>query len=188
MSRENNVGKWDGWYKDFNGSSQGSSYKYGDTETYKIGSDFLSDCLTVEDWGVGGGGFLRFLPTAIGVDGSDTPFASKKNIDLCTYTSDVEGIHMRHVLEHNYGWEKILDNLLRSASKKICLTFFINLSDDDTKELAHNLKHGVDVPDLSISKVKFDNILSKYKVKSVEIINLKTDTSYKNEIVYKITK
>lgn len=67
------------------------------------------------------------------------------------------------------------------------ITFFIPFSDGETKELAHNLKHGVDVPDLSISKKEFDSILQSFATKNIEIINLETLTSYGIEIIYKIT-
>lgn len=187
MSNTSNVGKWDNWYQDFKTNNSPTSYKYGETLTYQVGADFLSDCATIEDWGVGGGGFLRFCPTAIGIDGSDTPFAQKKHVDLCKYESSVEGVHMRHVLEHNYEWEKVFTNALKSATKKMCLTLFIPLATGETQELAHNLPHGVDVPDLSISKEKFDKILEKSKPKSVEIESFDTATGYNKEIVYKIT-
>lgn len=181
-----NVGKWDGWYKELK-EGVPSSYKYGETSTYQIGADFLADCETIEDWGVGGGGFLRFCPQAIGIDGSDTPFATKKHVDLCEYESSVEGIHMRHVLEHNYEWERIFANALNSATKKLCITLFIPLSEGDTQELAHNLPHGVDVPDLAISKDIFDDILKIANPKLVEIETLDTNTGYNKEVVFKIT-
>lgn len=186
---KSNINKWDEWHKDISNNTQDSSYKYGDTETYQIAANFLSDCKTIEDWGVGAGGFLIYSPEAIGIDGSDTPFATKKFIDLCDYETKVEGIHIRHILEHNYEWDRILENALKSATKKICLTLFIPLNDGDTTiEKAHNLKHGVDVPDLSISKDKFDEILLKYNPSIVETITLETNTGYSTEIVYKITK
>ena len=187
MDKNNNVAKWDDWYKELDPNSP-SAYKYSNTETYKIAADFLSDCETIEDWGVGAGGFLNYCPKAVGVDGSNTPFATKKYVDLTTYVTNVEGVNLRHVLEHNYAWDKILNNLLKSASKKIALTFFIPLSNSETTELAHNLKHGVDVPDLSISETKFNEILNSYELKNVEKITLNTNTGYGVEIVFLIEK
>jgi hypothetical protein len=92
------------------------------------------------------------------------------------------------VLEHNYNWQKILTNALYSAVDKVVVTFFIPLSDSETKELAHNFKHGVDVPDLSISKNEFNSILKSFKLKLVEVETLKTQTGYGVEVIYKITK
>ena len=153
---ENNVGKWDNWYKNL--PKKPGSFLYGETETYKKAADFLSDCSEIEDWGCGAGGFSRFVPDVIGIDGSGTPFATKKYIDLKTYTSDCEAIHIRHVLEHNYMWANILENALKSARKKLVITMFIPLNNDITKEIAHNKIHGVDVPDMSISKSDFFKI------------------------------
>jgi hypothetical protein len=183
---QSNLNKWDNWYKEL--GTTPSSYKYSETETYRIAADFLKGLETVEDWGVGGGGFLNHLPTAIGVDGSDTPFAEKKFVDLCNYTTLANGIHLRHVLEHNYNWQKVLKNALYSAVNKVVVTLFIPLSEGKTKELNHNLKHGVDVPDLSISKKQFNDILESFSPKLVEVQTLQTPTAYGVEIVYKITK
>lgn len=183
-----NVGKWDGWYSELDPNGKPHAYKFSETETYNIAAEFLSDCETIEDWGVGAGGFLNHCPKAIGVDGSDTPFAIKKGVDLCTYVSECEGVHLRHVLEHNYEWTKILENALKTASKKICITFFIPLNEGDTIELAHNRDHGVDVPDLSISRDEFDSIVANYKPESIDVDILETKTGYEVEIVCKITK
>lgn len=185
---KSNLGKWDKWYSELNPDDKPNAYKYSETETYIIAAEFLKDCEVVEDWGVGAGGFLNHLPTAIGVDGSNTPFATKKYIDLCNYITECDGIHLRHVLEHNYEWHKILHNAMKSATKKICITFFIPLNETDTIELAHNLKHGVDVPDLSISRDEFDAILDEYNPKSIDVDVLETATGYGIEIVCKITK
>lgn len=182
-----NVGKWDNWYREL--GTTPSAFRYSETETYKIAAKFLADCETIEDWGVGGGGFLNHCKRAIGVDGSNTPFAAKKYIDLCNYKTSCEGIHLRHVLEHNYEWEKILINALKSATKKIVITFFIPLNDGDTIELAHNLEFGVDVPDLSISKNKFDSIISKYNIYNIDVDIVETNLvdNLMIEIVCKIT-
>ena len=161
-------------------SNEPSSFRYGDTPTYEIASKFLEDCQSIEDWGCGAGGFMRYCDRAIGVDGSDTPFASKKFIDLQNYTTDCEAIHMRHVLEHNYGWQKILINALNSARKKLVVTLFIPLN-DETKQLAHNKPHGVDVPDMQISESDFLSIVNLKNPSKMTRQILNTDTSYGRE-------
>lgn len=181
-----NVNKWDNWYKDL--ATSPSSFRYGETLTYQLGAAFLSDCTTVEDWGTGAGGFKRFMPNCIGVDGSDTPHADKKFVDLVTYTTSCEGIYMRHVLEHNYDWEPILRNALTSASKKLCIILFTPLSETDTIELAHNLQHGVDVPDLSLGKKRFFDIVAEANPSTVRHNTLKTSTGYGEETVVYVEK
>jgi len=179
---ESNVKKWDKWYENLTESR--GAFVYGETPTYELAAKFLEDCETVEDWGCGAGGFLRFCDRAIGVDGSNTPHAQKKFIDLVNYTSESDGIHVRHVLEHNYEWKKILNNILKSARKKIVITMFIPLG-DETKEIAHNKKHGVDVPDLLISKEEFMDIVKNYNITNIEFVTMDTATGYnKEEIIY----
>jgi len=180
-----NVNKWNSWYKDLNDNP--SSFRYGDTVTYKLGAEFLEDCKIVEDWGTGAGGFKKYFPTAIGVDGSDTPHAEKKFVDLTTYTTICDGIFMRHVLEHNYEWESILKNAVNSAAKKICIILFTPLT-ETTVELAHNLKIGVDVPDLSLDKDQFEKIINSVNPKTVKIEHFNTKTGYGQEIVVYIEK
>jgi len=181
---DSNVGKWDAWYKGL--SANPSSFRYGDTLTYQLGARFLEDCEVVEDWGTGAGGFLRYRPDAIGVDGSDTPHAKKKFVDLVTYETQCDGIFMRHVLEHNYDWTNILKNALTSA-RKICIVLFTPLSDGPTKELAHNKAYGVDVPDLSLSK---DVLMINLKTQNfdVKIEEYKTQTDYGAETVLYLTR
>lgn len=182
---ENNVGKWNEWYRNL--PSTPSSFIYGNTITYEKASNFLSDCKEIEDWGCGAGGFLKHRPDAIGVDGSDTPFATKKFINLKEYTTICESIHMRHVLEHNYSWSNILENALKSAQKKLVITLFIPLNDKKTKEIAYNDIHGVNVPDISISKKDFFTIIEKYNPKKIESEKLETNTGYNMEEIFYIT-
>jgi hypothetical protein len=180
-----NLNKWDFWYKDL--EEIPSAFKYGDTVTYELGSNFLKDCNTIEDWGTGAGGFKRFIPTAIGVDGSDTRFAEKKFVDLANYTSKCEGIFMRHVLEHNVEWEKILTNALTSCTHKLCIVLFTPFS-DSTIRIDGGLKTTVAVPDLSLGKNKFEEIINMFNPKSIRYETYNTDTVYKQEIVVYIEK
>jgi len=187
--QECNTNKWNGYY--VNLPNDPSAFLYGDTVTYEKAASFLLDCKTVEDWGCGGGGFLRYRKDAVGVDGSDTKFAIKKFIDLKTYNSECDGIHMRHVLEHNYAWKYILKNALNSAKRKLVITFFIPVNNEGkTIELSHNKSLGVDVPDLSISEIEFLNILKEYKpeISNIESLILTTNTQYGREQIFFITK
>ena len=184
------VDKWNNWYKDLSTKDIGS-FKYGDTVTYKLGYTYLQSCNTIEDWGCGTGGFKRFFinnetfPKYIGVDGSKTPFADIK-ADLTKYVSTVDGIFMRHILEHNYDWKAILENACRSFTQKMCLVLFTPFT-SETKELAHNLCHGVDVPDLSFDKNEILKIFEKYNI-TYDLSTFNTDTGYNIEHVFYLTK
>ena len=177
--------KWNEWYKNLTKDDIGC-FRYSNTITYKSGYYFLNSCDKIEDWGCGTGGFkLQFtnndLHKYIGIDGSITPFSDIK-ADLLEYISEIDGIFMRHVLEHNYEWKKILENACKSFNKKMCLILFTPFS-DETKEIAHNLQHGVDCPDLSFNKNELINIFQKYNI-TFELQSIQTNTGYNIEHIF----
>lgn len=177
--------KWNGWYANLNENSQ--PFHYGNTITYEKAADFLYDCAEVEDWGCGGGYFKNFCKTKyIGVDGSNTPFASVK-AELETYKSNVDGIMLRHVLEHNYQWKQILENAISSFNKKCCLILFTPLT-TVTKEIAHNRHVGVDVPDISFSFKAIDDIIRENPTLTYTFETLNTATQYRVETIFYIEK
>ena len=181
--------KWNHWYKDIKIENMGV-FMYGNTVTYELGYKFLEDCNKIEDWGCGTGGFKRFFTEEnaskyIGIDGSITPFSNIK-ADLTQYTSNVEGIFMRHILEHNYEWKMILHNACKSFNKKMCLILFTPFT-NETIEIAHNLKHGVDVPDLSFNKDDLIAIFELYNIK-YKLESLNTSTGYGIEHVFYLEK
>lgn len=177
------LGKWDNWYKKVSENDMGS-FRYGETVTYQLAADFLNDQPEVEDWGCGTGGFKRFCKSKyIGVDGSKTPFADKI-ADLRTYRSKVDGIMMRHILEHNYDWQEVLKAALESFQKKFCLVIFTPFQ-AETKEIAHNKKHGVDVPDIAFAKNEIESYFTGMKWR---LETYKTRTGYGVEHVYFIEK
>ena len=182
--------KWNNWYKNLNQSNIGS-YVYGDTITYRLGYDYLSDCETVQDWGCGTGGFKRFfinnntIHKYKGVDGSVTPFADIK-ADLTKYTTECDGIFMRHVLEHNYEWKSILENACKSFNKKMCLILFTPFT-ESTVKIADNLSSGVDVPDLSFRLNDLTEIFDSHNIK-YRIDTFETGTQYSIEHVFYLEK
>src|SRR5260370_38719332 len=139
-----NAGRWDKVYK-----QAAESAPYGDDTTYQIAAEFLRDCRTVEDWGCGLGWFRRFLPVDcayLGVDGSRSPFA-ERIVDLESYRSACEGLLLRHVLEHNRNWRRVLDNALASFTCRMAVVLFTPLAEAET-EIARCGQTGV--PDLSL--------------------------------------
>lgn len=142
-----NLGKWTSYYAD---TLQPAPY--GETKTYEIGADFLSDCKLIEDWGCGTGWFKKIAAQkglrVTNIDGSYSPFCDRVR-DLEHYRSNkAEGIFMRHVLEHNYAWDKILINALTSAKKKLAVVLFTPPSNNtEVNQIAW--VSGYNVPDLS---------------------------------------
>jgi hypothetical protein len=88
---------------------------------------------------------------------------------------------MRHVIEHNYSWKEILDNAINSFTKKFCLILFTPFG-PETREIAHNRAHGVDVPDLSFCRADIEGRFSGLHWKLFD--NIATDTGYGIEHVY----
>lgn len=175
------LGKWDWWYKNV---KKMTSFRYGNTVTYQLAEDFLKN-LSVEDWGSGTGAFKRIHRGGyLGVDGSKTPFVDII-ADLRNYKSSVDGIMIRHVLEHNYDWEKVLDNAISSFKRRFCLVLFTPFS-NKTKVIGQNKKYGVDVPDISFSKNAIEGHFKDLKWKLTE--NIKTKTGYGAEHIYFVEK
>lgn len=136
-----NAGLWDKWYAGLT-----EPEPYADTPTYLLGAEWLADCELVEDWGCGKGWLRTLRPDGYrGVDGSHSPFADEV-ADLTEYRSEVPGIFMRHVLEHNPEWEKVLDNALASFTERMALILFTPLA-SETHDLEWEDPPGV--PNLS---------------------------------------
>lgn len=169
-----NVGKWDQWYSTLVGTPR----PYAETATYKMGADWLAPCSLIEDWGCGGGWMRQFVsPDRYrGVDGSQTPFADVI-ADLTTYRSHVPGVFMRHVLEHNYEWARVLDGALASAQDRVCVVLFTPLA-DTTHTIAFADDPGV--PDISF---RLSDLTDRIKAAgfSVGALALPTATQYGTE-------
>jgi hypothetical protein len=115
-----NVGKWASWYRELN-----EPWPYGDTTSYEIGAAWLAACALTEDWGCGAGWLSTLIPSGRyrGVDGTPSACCSEV-VDLVHYRSTVPAVFMRHILEHNYEWAKILDNALASFTERMVLILF----------------------------------------------------------------
>ena len=54
-------------------------------------------------------------------------------------------------------------------------------------EIAHNLKHGVDVPDISFSKKDLISIFEKYNIK-YELFTINSNTGYNIKHIFYLSK
>ncbi len=168
------TGEWDRW----NGQVVVPS-PYADTETYRIGADWLRDCARVEDWGCGRGWLRTLIPADryFGVDGSVSPHADVTS-DLTAYRSVTPGLFMRHVLEHNDRWERILGNAVASFTERMALILFTPMA-DRTHTIAVNPDIGV--PDISFAEA---DLLPHIGDTLVERFDLVTAAQYGVETVY----
>ena len=168
---------------------------YGDDYTAKLASEWLNQdsITTIEDWGCGYGGFKNFIAphqTYIGVDGSNTPFADKI-VDLSMYETQVDAIHLRHVIEHNQNWKIILENFLSGFTKKAVLTLFTPFMAETTTVAAYENWRGTGTTmvDISLSYDELMSIISKHQdIKVKTELNLNTHTQYKVEHVFYLEK
>jgi hypothetical protein len=167
-----NLGKWERWYVD------AESHPYGSEETYKLGAEFLKGCAVVEDWGCGLGWMRQFVRGCyVGIDGSLSPYADKI-VDLATYRSQTPGLFMRHVLEHDYRWKRILGNAIASFTERMVLVLFTPLQ-DQTRQLAFADDPGV--PDIGFALADLTPFFEglEWKVQTLE-----TATQYGIETVF----
>ena len=128
---------------------------YGTETTYEKAGEWLSGML-VEDWGCGYCFARKYMQSYRGID-VGCPLADK-NINLSDYNSSVDGILIRHVLEHDYGWRNIIKNAVGSFHKRLCVVFFI--PPNEKEDSLHSVEAAIDCPVLSISKSDFESILT----------------------------
>ncbi len=156
-----------------------SRQTYGSGETYELGAAWLESCALVEDWGCGKGWLGTLIPPERyrAIDAA-SPFANVQ-ADLADYRSKVEGVFMRHVLEHNFRWPQILGNALDSFTKRMVLVVFTPLV-DETKEIKWHEPPGV--PDIAF---RLDDLTRPMDARGIRWTHqtLKTHTDYGVETV-----
>lgn len=168
-----NVGKWAPWY------DRGQPVSYGDTETYAMAADWLRG-LAVEDWGCG---CVRFRDLHdgpyLGVDGT----AGWCDVvdDLVTRTSVTPGLLLRHVLEHNPDWRRVLRNAVASAKQRIVIVTFI--PDGDGSQVGWTDELGV--PDIAIPHTAIDRALRGWTVRKD---TLTTATAFGTETIWRAAR
>ena len=154
-----------------------AAFPYDDETMYVEGMTRLKDCEVVEDWGCGTAWAKRYRTgTYIGVDWA--PGFADVVADLHTYTSRVDGIYMRGVLEHNEDWQPILDNALASAPHLVLVLFTPMAA--ETSVIAVN---GRGIPDISFAA---GDIEARFK-RPFTFKDYATDTQYGTERLYEVT-
>jgi len=186
-SYRSRMGLWNKIYE-----REHSRKMYADPATAKVAGGFLNheEIQTIEDWGCGYGGFKNYIgknQKYIGIDGSKSQYPAKI-ADLELYTSDVDAIHMRGVIEHNNEWAKILENSTKSFKKRMVLTLFTPFQ--STTKIIDTLPNfcdtGVDMIDIAFSRQ--DIIIRFGKITFFSIENIKTKTKYNVEHMFFLEK
>ena len=148
---ESMIGKWE----------HPTNRRFGESdESYKLAAEWLGE--QVEDWGCGTAYAKQFFTEYRGVDGSGL-FADEI-ADLQTYRSNVPYILTRHTLEHNYNWRVVLDNLLRSFTKRAVIVLFKPLED---KERVTSVCDSI--PDIALPRDEFLDFINPWLVKRIDL-------------------
>lgn len=160
-----------------------------DSETsYKKSAEFLGD--TVEDWGCGTGWSKRYFKNYTGVDGS-LGYVTK-TVDLVNYTSDVDNILMRQVLETNTEWRAILENVKKSFRKKFCLVIMTPFVEETKANATYPItkSDGTVLEDKRVSEMFFNkqDILDYFKDCKVSEEVVPTDIGYGSEWILYVEK
>ena len=160
-------------------------FHYGDDTTYQKGIAFLDGHGTIEDWGCGFTHAKTFVTKSryIGVDGSSQH--ADKIVDLRDYTSETDCIFMRHVLEHNVDWRRILANAMASFTKRMVLIIFTPFA--HTTRVIATATHvtAVPTPDISFRK---EDLTDYFKPFNYCEESFNTDTQYHTEHVFYIER
>ena len=162
-----------------------AKFPYGDDTTYRKGIAFLDGQGTIEDWGCGFAHARTFVHNSryLGVDGS-SPHADTI-ADLCDYRSETDCIFMRHVLEHNMEWRKILTGAVASFRHRMVLIVFTPFA-ETTRVMATAVNcTTVAMPDLSFRKADLTEHFNHLRYTEE---SLTTDTQYGVEHIFYLEK
>lgn len=179
-----NAGRWDAHYANVRERTP-----YADTETYRLGAEWLAECDLVADWGCGLGWLRNFVDGEryLGLDGSASDFADQV-VDLAEHRADYAGVFMRHVIEHCHDWPKVLDNALASFTERMSLILFTPLVEDETRNLGDEPGY----PGVPCYSFKLDDLLERFKVagvKPVTVEQLRTSAARGNmETIFYLEK
>lgn len=153
---------------------------YGDDTTYELGAAWLRG-LHVADWGAGWGRFAELFDGPVtSIDGTESPKIAYV-ADLQTYVKGSHGIFLRHVLEHNEGWEQILTNALVSCKMRLFLAVYT--PDSDTDELIREYADGIHIRRLPTHRIT--QIMAEYGY--VTTYTVESGTEYGQERVWQWT-
>ncbi|HVO10128.1 MAG TPA: galactosyltransferase-related protein [Vicinamibacteria bacterium] len=172
---QSSAGRWDALHQGVR-----EPWPYGDPTTYLRGAAFLQG-LAVEDWGCGPGWFRGCVDGPFrGVDGSRTP-AVDAVVDLCEYTSCTPGLFMRHVLEHNQDWQRILRNAVSSFTGRMVLVIFTPFAPHTRVLCNREYRPGLFIPEISFAR---RDLLREIEPFLVGEESLRTETQYGIEHVF----
>jgi len=177
MSNLGDPNVWNEWWPDLYGHLDEPRSYPGNPDTYKIAGGFFAGEKLVEEWGCATTWGKQFIPAPYrGVDGGPSKFVDVV-ADLREYSSDVPNAIIRHVLEHNWDWRKILDNFMGSFTEKAAIILFIPMGRHDiNRSFENRVDEPKTPPGLQLDEVSFWDLVSRPGVSVVRDEVLTNDT------------
>jgi hypothetical protein len=168
-----------------------SPTRYGsDDTTYVRAGLYLSGPGLVEDWGCGTTYARRFIGAPYwGVDGVRSKFNDEQADLAAPRPAPAPKILMRHVLEHNWNWRDILENLLNSFTDRAALVLFLQPGPVDKNVSGSDLSDTSEWPGLELCEPDLNALLDSHPEINVWVEDLTTATAPQNfERIYWLSK
>jgi SAM-dependent methyltransferase len=142
---------------------------------------FLDGQGAIEDWGAGSADARRLVQSSayVAVDALDSEQIDVK-ADLQDYRSNASCILIRHVLEHNWGWRRIVANAVASFENRMAIVIYTPFSSREAK-----LDEYDEIPILALDKAELTAFFTGLDVRE-ETISSKTD--YGQETIFYLSK
>jgi hypothetical protein len=142
--------------------------------------NFVANKTVVHNCGTAWAGKFVKQGRYVGIDGSWSLHCNMV-ADLRKYWSSADAIMLRHILEHNWEWKKILENALASFQKKLALVLFTPFC-EETRSIGTTWGT---IPDLSFRK---EDLVAYMKPFTFTEESLRTATQYGVEHIFYITR
>ena len=146
--------------------------KYGKAGTYQAAVEWLDEVGgSLEDWGCGCAYAKGFVKKSryIGIEGSKNDFADRCDVDLREYKSEADSILLKHVLDHNPEWKKIIQNAIDSFRQRMVIIFLRNWGKETKIVLTHGDPKYPGVNDLQFRKEDVLEFVGPYLVKEEHV-------------------
>lgn len=147
---------WDAWWPELYSEYEKPKAYPGSDDSYEMAGEYLAGNDTIEEWGCATTWGKQFLDSPYrGVDGGPSEWVDEV-ADLTTYRSKADKILIRHVLEHNWEWRQILQNVVGSFQDRAVIILFIPLGTHDiNRSFEHRADKAPSPPGLQMDEESF---------------------------------
>ena len=161
---------------------------------YTINFFDIDEIKSIQDWGCGNCKLKNYIPknkNYFGIDGSITGYQNHIS-DLVDYKCSCDAIFMKHVLEHNILWKKILLNFLDSFEKRAILIIYTPFS-EKTKIIGETIKginyynNLVSVEKISFCKKDIIDIIQSCNI-SFKFEEIESNNEFKKDNIFYLQK